>query len=155
LAAELELQYICLDDEIVALAGMSIPEIVQEYSWEQFRDLEEQVVEDRTGRDGQLLDTGGGVITRSVNIRRLRNTGIVCLLTATVEEIVTRIGGDPGRPSLTGSKSFTDEVAEVLSEREALYEEAAHFVVDTSGVAPNDVVREVVQWLRKEGYLED
>jgi len=151
LAAQLKLKYVCLDDEIAELAGKSIPEIVEKYSWDHFRDLEEQVVKVSTARDGQLLDTGGGVITRSSNIHRLRENGTVCLLTATVEEILDRIGSDQGRPSLTGSKSFTDEVAEVLAEREPLYRQAAHFVVDTSGVSPREVVKKVVWRLRELG----
>jgi shikimate kinase len=151
LAVELELDYVCLDNEIVSLVGKSIPEIVKEFSWEHFRDLEEQVVKKCTSQDGQLLDTGGGVITRASNIQRLRGNGVVCLLTATVEEIVKRIGGDHGRPSLTGTKSFTDEVEEVLAEREDLYQQAAHVVVDTSGVSPKEVVEGVLRKLRELG----
>jgi shikimate kinase len=147
LAPELGLNYVCLDDEIVELAGKSIPEIVKEFSWEHFRDLEEKMVKESTSRDGQLLDTGGGVITRQVNIDRLRKNGIVFLLTATVSAIVERIGDDQGRPSLTGTKSFTDEVADVLRERAPLYQQAAHFAVDTSELTPQEVVEEVVRRL--------
>lgn len=149
LAAQLELKYVCLDDEIVIRARKSIPEIVETNSWEHFRDLEEEVVRDCTARDRQLLDTGGGVITRQSNIRRLRENGIVVLLTATVEEIVDRIGSDQGRPSLTGKKSFTEEVAEVLLEREPLYRQAAHFTIDTSGFRPLEVVRQVEERFRE------
>ena len=149
LAADLDLHYVCLDDEIVVRAGRSIPEIVAAFSWDHFRDLEEQVVKDCMSRDGQLLDTGGGVITRPSNIRRLRENGIVFLLTATVEDIVDRIGSDQGRPSLTGSKSFTDEVAEVLRAREPLYRQAAHFTIDTSSFTPRQVVRQVARQFQK------
>ena len=148
-AARLGLEYVCLDDEIVRLAGLSIPEIVRVHTWDHFRDLEEEVVRFCAARDGQLLDTGGGVITRPSNIDRLREKGTVCLLTATVEEIVDRIGSDQGRPSLTGSKSFTDEVAEVLAEREPLYRKAAHFIVDTSNLSPEEVAQEILRKLRE------
>jgi len=65
LSKDLGLDYVCLDAEIIARAGKGIPEIVDQHSWEYFRDLEEQVVKDCAARDGQVLDTGGGVITRS------------------------------------------------------------------------------------------
>ena len=149
LAAELDLEYVCLDDEIAALAGMTIPEIVKAFSWEHFRDLEEQVVKVCTGRDGQVLDTGGGVITRLSNIPQLKESGIVFLLTATVEDIVRRIGSNQGRPSLKGTKSFTDEVVEVLTEREPLYREAAHFTMNTSQASPRQIARQVAEQFRK------
>lgn len=155
LAAELDLQYVCLDDKLTARAGRSIPEIVEAFSWDHFRDLEEQIVKDCADRDGQLLDTGGGVITREVNTSRLRENGIVFLLTATVEDIVERIGSDQGRPSLTGSKSFTDEVAEVLSERELLYQQAAHFTVDTSSYALDEVVQQIAEQFYRSTELID
>lgn len=149
LAADLDLEYVCLDDKIVERAGMAIPKIVEAFSWQHFRDLEEQVVKDCTGRDGQVLDTGGGVITTPSNIQLLKETGIVFLLTAAVEDIVRRIGSDKGRPSLTGTKSFTDEVAEVLATREPLYREVAHFTMDTSQVSPLNIARQVARQFRR------
>ena len=155
LAAELDLQYVCLDDELAVRAGKSIPEIVEAFSWDYFRDLEEEVVKDYAGRDGQLLDTGGGVITREANTSRLRENGIVFLLTATVEDIVDRIGPDQGRPSLTGSKSFTDEVAEILREREPLYQQAANFTVDTSSYAPHEVAQQIALQFQESMRLSE
>jgi shikimate kinase len=52
---------------------------------------------------------------------------------------VGRIGGDSARPSLTGSKSFTDEVEEVLGRRIPLYERLAHAVIDTDGRTLDDL----------------
>jgi shikimate kinase len=136
LAGQLELQYVGLDDEIVRRAGMPIPEIVSRHSWDHFRNLEQQVVEDVTGRDQQILDTGGGVIMRPENTVRLRQGGVVFLLETTVEDIVRRIGADTQRPSLTGAKSFTDEVADVLRDRNPLYRGAAHHTIHTSVLDP-------------------
>jgi shikimate kinase len=149
LAAELKLQYVSLDEEIVARAGQSISAMVEEYSWEYFRDLEEAVVKEYSRRSKQLLDTGGGVITRPQNVQRLRETGLLFLLTATIEDIIERIGADQGRPALTASKSFTEEIAEVLSERESLYQKAAHFVVDTSHFPVEDAVKVITQQYRE------
>lgn len=134
LSADLTMPYVGLDAAIVDRAGMPISEIVSRHGWDFFRDLEQQVVEDATARDGQILDTGGGVITRDANTTRLRDNGVVFLLEASLEDIVARIGGDTQRPSLTGAKSFTDEVADVLQVRQPLYRAAAHHVIDTSAL---------------------
>jgi shikimate kinase len=119
---------------------MSIARLVELHSWDHFRDLEEEVVEDFAGRHRQVLDSGGGVVTRPINVLRLRESGILFLLEATVEDIVTRIGAESHRPSLTGVKSFTEEVGEVLKVREPLYRDAADYVIDTSSRDPEEAV---------------
>jgi shikimate kinase len=150
LAADLEMPYVGLDAALVDRAGMPIPEIVSRHGWDFFRDLEQQVVEDATARDHQVLDTGGGVITRAENTARLRRNGVVFLLEATLEDIVARIGGDTQRPSLSGAKSFTDEVTDVLKVRQPLYQAAAHHVVDTSTLDPPAAARTIADVFRDE-----
>ena len=67
--------------------------------------------------DGLVIDTGGGAILRAQNVEALKKNGTVFWLTASVETIAKRIGGDNQRPSLTGTKSFVDEIQDVLRER--------------------------------------
>ncbi len=150
LAEELQLRFVSLDHEIEVRAGMSIPEIVDQESWEDFRDLEEEVVGKFASRDGLLLDTGGGVVTREKNIGRLRRNGVVILLESTVEDIVLRIGSDDERPSLTGTQNFTEEVEQVLSSREALYRSAADFTINTSDRSPEEATLDIAAIFREE-----
>ncbi|HAK96261.1 MAG TPA: shikimate kinase [Planctomycetes bacterium] len=149
LAAMLDMAYVSLDAEIAARAGMPIPEIVSRAGWDRFRDLEEEAVADAAARDGQVLDTGGGVVVRPENIRRLKERGIVFLLEARVEDIIARIGGGEDRPSLTGAKSFTEEVAEVLAAREPGYRKAADVVIDTSRRAPEEAAAAIAEEFRR------
>ena len=134
LSEELGLPRINLDAEIVRRAGKPIPEIVAEKGWDFFRDLEEEMVADAVSRDNQILDCGGGVIVRPQNIERLKRNGLIFLLYARPADIVARISGDTERPSLTGKKSFTEEVEEVLEQRWPRYLAAADFVIDTSSL---------------------
>jgi shikimate kinase len=149
LAEQIGFAYVELDAEIARHAGMSIPEIVERHSWAYFRDLEEEVVKVCSAKQDQVLDTGGGVITRPVNSSRLRKSGLVFLLQADVQQIAARIGGDDQRPSLTGNKTFLEEIEEVLAEREPLYQAAAHFVIETSGRTPEDVAAEILELYEK------
>lgn len=149
LAAMLDLTYVCLDAEVAARAGMPIPEIVSRFGWDRFRDIEEQAVAEAAARDGQVLDTGGGVVVRPDNIRRLKRNGIVFLLEARVEDIIARIGGGEDRPSLTGATSFTDEVAEVLAAREPGYRKAADAAIDTSRHAPEEAAAMIAAEFRR------
>jgi shikimate kinase len=145
LARELGLQPVSLDAELVRKAGKSIPEVVDEVGWSGFRDLEEEIVRTFAVRDGLVIDCGGGVIEREANFDVLRAAGPVVWLKASVETIVGRIQGDDQRPSLTGTQSFTDEVAEVRERRTPLYEQISHLQVDTDALSVAEVAAEIKQ----------
>ena len=131
LAARLGRELVSTDAEIVKRAERTIPEIVAQEGWEYFRDLESDICKELAVRDQLVIDTGGGVILRAQNVEALKKTGTVFWLTASVETIAKRIGGDNQRPSLTGTKSFVDEIQDVLRERMPKYQAAADHVVMT------------------------
>ncbi len=143
LARDLGLQVVCLDAELQRKAGKPIPEVVEEFGWPGFRDLEEEIVRTFAARDGQVIDCGGGVIEREANFGVLRAAGPVVWLKASTDTIVRRIQGDDQRPSLTGAKSFTDEVAEVLERRTPLYQRISHHEVDIDGKRVEAVVDDI------------
>jgi len=119
------------DAEIVKRAHRSIPEIVAQDGWEYFRDLESDICRELANRDQLVIDTGGGAILRPHNVEVLKKNGTVFWLEASVGTITKRIGGDTQRPSLTGTKSFVDEIQDVLRERTPKYQAAADHVIRT------------------------
>ena len=140
LAARLGRELLSTDAEIVKRAQRSIPEIVAQEGWEYFRDLESAICRELADRDGLVIDTGGGAILRAQNVEMLKKGGTVFWLTASVETIVKRIGGDNQRPSLTGSKSFVDEIQDVLRERTPKYQAAADHSIATDDRSINQLV---------------
>jgi len=146
-AARLDRVLVSTDAEIVKLVSHSIPEIVEQHGWEYFRDLETKICLDLAGRDGVVIDTGGGAILRSQNVESLKRTGKLFWLTAPVETIAKRIGADTQRPSLTGTKSFIDEIQDVLRERTPKYQTAADFVIETDGKSTTQVADEILAQL--------
>ena len=152
LAERFSLRVVHLDAEIERHAGKPIPQIVEERGWSGFRDLEEEIVRRFASQDGLVIDCGGGVIEREANFDCLRHAGPVIWLQASPATIVSRIGGDDQRPSLTGTKSFTDEVVEVLERRTPLYERIAHVAVDTDSRAVAQVAEEITE--KVEGLQE-
>lgn len=139
LARQLGLGVVCLDAEIERRAGRRIPEVVAQVGWSGFRDLEEEVVRTQAARDGLVIDCGGGVVEREANFAVLRMAGPVIWLKASPQTVVRRIRRDRQRPSLTGTKSFTDEVSEVLARRTPLYQRLAHYSVETDSLTVADV----------------
>ncbi|MDE3036181.1 MAG: shikimate kinase [Nitrospirota bacterium] len=144
LAERLGRRLISTDAEVVRRAGLSIPEIVTQSGWDHFRDLESEVCQDLAGQDGLIIDTGGGAVLRPQNVARLKTNGTLFWLTADVATIAARIGGDSQRPSLTGSKSFLEEIDDVLRERTPIYAAAADHVVATDGRSLADVVATIL-----------
>jgi shikimate kinase len=147
LAARIGRELVSTDKEIVKRAGRSIPDIVAEHGWEHFRDLESHVCRDLASRDNLVIDTGGGAILRQQNVDVLKRNGTLFWLTASVETIASRIGGDTQRPSLTGKKSFIEEIQEVLKERTPKYQAAADHILPTDGRSINQLVESLLGWL--------
>lgn len=139
LASRLGWKRVSTDAEIVARAKHSIPEIVQAFGWEYFRDLESEVCREVGGQDRLVIDTGGGAILRPQNVEALKANGRLFWLTAEISTIEARIGGDTQRPSLTGSKSFIDEIADVLKERRPTYRAAADHIIPTDQQSVTDI----------------
>jgi shikimate kinase len=144
LAQRLRRELVSTDAEIVKRAGLSIPRIVEQQGWEHFRDLESGVCRDLAGRDDLIVDTGGGAILRPQNVESLKKNGRFWWLTAEVETIARRIDHDSQRPSLTGTRSFVEEIAEVLAERLPKYQAAADWTIATEGLTVNQVAERIL-----------
>ncbi|MBX3320076.1 MAG: shikimate kinase [Nitrospira sp.] len=144
LAARLGRPLLSTDEEVVKFAGQTIPAIVEQHGWEYFRDLESKVCQELAGQNGLIIDTGGGAIVRSQNVDVLKQTGKLFWLTASVETIAKRIGSDTQRPSLTGTKSFIDEIQDVLQDRLPKYQAAGDYVIETEGRSLSQVADEIL-----------
>jgi shikimate kinase len=144
LAARLGRALVSTDEEIVKRAKRTIPEIVGQEGWEYFRDLESEICSEIASRDQLVVDTGGGAILRARNVEALKANGTVFWLTASVETIARRIGSGNQRPSLTGTKSFVDEIQDVLRERTPKYQAAADHIIVTDGRSTSQLMETVL-----------
>jgi shikimate kinase len=124
---------------------MSIPEIVEKFGWTEFRDMESETVLELSGLDNIVIDTGGGVIERPENIEALKRNSRIFWLRASVDTIVRRIQADTQRPALTEGKTFTEEVAEVLEQRNPKYQNAAQYEIDTDALTPEQVAGKIIE----------
>lgn len=139
LAHHLGMTCISMDANIVKRAGMPVPEIVGAFGWSRFRDLESEEARRLSREDNIIIDTGGGVIERPVNIAVLKTNALIIWLKASVRTIVSRIQEGTQRPALTDGKTFTEEVEEVLTERMPKYKTAADYEIDTDHLTSEQV----------------
>lgn len=138
------------DAEIVRRIGGDIPSFVAREGWEPFRDVESEVCRDVAAGQGLVIATGGGIVLRAENVAALRAGGRVFWLRATPESIAERIREDTQRPSLTGQRSFLEEIDQVLTERLPLYEAAADRAIDTDRRSVDEVACEIVRAMEAE-----
>lgn len=147
LARSLDREVLGMDAEIIIRANCSIPQFVAAHGWPAFRDLETAVCRDFAARDDVIIDCGGGIIERPENIPLLKHRGTVFWLKSAPEAITRRLTGATDRPSLTGGKSFLEEISEVLTARTPRYRAAADRTVDIDGQTPAQVAEEIlVAW---------
>ncbi len=148
LAKRLKRKVLSTDREIEKKVG-KIREFIKSHGWEKFREVESEIIK---GIDGSnlIIDSGGGFIEREENIKNLRKNGVIMWLKASSKQIRERIKSDNERPSLTGKKSFLDEIEEVLKKREPLYKKAADYEINTESISVEEVGKEILELIKNE-----
>ena len=135
LAETMGARFLDTDAVLASRLGMSISGYVAQNGWDKFRQEEHRALRaciEMTGRESSVIATGGGIVLLRENRELLHATGLCFYIRVPVDEMVRRLQQDPAvaqRPSLTG-KGLCEEVADVVREREPLYCETAHHVLD-------------------------
>jgi shikimate kinase len=146
LAARLGWEAVDADAVLETRAGRSIRHIFLEDGEATFRRLEAAVLKRLCRRQHQVVATGGGVVLRPGNRRRLREAGGVIWLFADAKTLWRRLQADPltaeRRPDL--SVGGLAEIREMLEVREPLYRACANLAVNTTGREPAEVVRGIL-----------
>lgn len=147
LSKKLNKPYIEIDTRIAQNAGTSIPEIVQKYGWEYFRDIETQTTQQVCQENNSIISTGGGVVIRPENITALKASGKIFYLRAPIRILLRRIGHDVTRPALTTQQTLKDEMEEILKQRKHLYEGCADSIIDIDKKSKTQIIEEIIQHL--------
>ena len=144
LAKAIDFQFVDTDRWLQSHLQMTVAEIVEREGWEGFRAQETTALQAVTA-PSTVVATGGGIILTDSHRHSMRSHGMVIYLNAPVSVLVNRLEVAPEeglRPTLTG-KPLTEEVQEVLEQRDTLYREAAHYIVDATN-EPSQVVADIL-----------
>ncbi len=129
-ARSLGLRFVDTDKLIAKQAGRSIPRIFAELGEERFREMETGVLRRCATDEGQVISTGGGIVTREENRAILREAGYVIWLRASPESIYERVRRNRNRPLLE-TEDPLGTIRELLATRGALYEACADLSIAT------------------------
>ena len=132
------------DEEIVKIHGR-IADIFANFGEPRFREIETEVTADISSRDNIIVATGGGCVLNDKNVSLLKagGRGKIFFLRTREETLVARVEGDTERPLLFGGAR--KRIAELLPVRTPKYEAAADFIVDTDGVSPSELAKEIAR----------
>lgn len=150
LALALGYQFVDTDRFMQQTLQMSVAEIVEHEGWLGFRRRETIALQSVTEMS-TLVSTGGGAILAEENRQFMRRQGTVIYLRSPASVLAQRLEEYPQgaqRPTLTG-RPIAEEMLEILVAREALYQEAAHYVVDGTG-NPQQVVEQILAVMQRE-----
>lgn len=118
------------DHEIERATGVRIPLIFEIEGEAGFRARERRMIGELVRRHDIVLATGGGAVLAPENREALRTHGVVVYLCATPHDLWHRTRHDRNRPLLQTPDPL-GKLTALYNERDALYREVAHLVVDT------------------------
>src|SRR3989338_1568730 len=136
---------ISTDEEISKKVKMPIADFINKNGWDKFRLAENEVIASLKDADGAVIDCGGGAIENPENVKLLRKNGIVFWLRAHVSVLADRIKDSKNRPSITGKRSFIDEIDEVLAKRIPVYRNAADHEIETNIETPSKIAESIMK----------
>lgn len=153
LARRLRLPFLDSDDAIEHKLGGSIRDYFSSHGESAFRDLEQQVIGELSARRDGVLATGGGSVLRAANREALAAAATVIYLRATPAELFRRLRHDTDRPLLLVPDPL-QRLRELYAERDKLYVQTAHFVMETARVPIPTLVNRLVMQLELGGAVD-
>ena len=139
LAKRLGKSFIDSDNEIERRTGVKIPVIFDIEGEAGFRLREQQVIHELTDRQDIVLATGGGAVLNPENREDLHTRGTVIYLRANVDDLFARTRRDKNRPLLQ-TPDPRARLTELFLQRDPLYKEIAHIVIDTGRQSVNTLL---------------
>jgi len=152
LARRLQVPFVDSDHVIEQRLGCTVRAFFEREGEASFRDVEEGVIDSLTQETRRVLSTGGGVVLRAINRQHLRDRGSVIYLKSTADELFRRLRHDTSRPLLQVADPL-ERLRELYEQRDPLYRETAHFVLETGRPSVAALVNMIVMQLELAGVL--
>ncbi len=148
LARWLDWEYLSTDQMIEEHANRNISDFVREQGWEEFRNLEEQVVRSLTGKKQVVIDCGGGVVESPAVMDQLNEEALVVWIDASQEDILRRIEGHRATRPLLSESDVTEDVKVNYRRRLPLYQRYGKLHLNSSESTPQEMCRIIQDTLK-------
>ena len=148
LAKRLNRGLIEIDSKIEQMAGKSIADIFKDNGEIYFREQEIEAIKQAVTREKQVIACGGGVVLNTINIDRLRETGVIINLVASPDTILKRTSVNAGIRPLLNVQQPAERIRELMKFRKPFYDKAADFTVNTSKLNIDTVADKIIDRLK-------
>lgn len=118
-----------------------------------FREIESSVIGELATSPRLVVATGGGAVLKEHNRRKLRSNCHVVYLRSSPEELHRRLRHDTTRPLLQVADPLA-RLRELFDQRDPLYRETAHFIVETGRPSVGALVNMVLAQLELAGAID-
>ena len=152
LSRRLGLPFFDSDALIEQRLGCSIKEFFAREGEAAFRDIEEEVIAGAMRGPASVVATGGGAVLREANRRNLQAGSRVVYLRSSPEELFRRLRHDRQRPLLQVADPL-GKLRDLYAQRDPLYRETAHFVIETGRPSVASLVNMILMQLELSGEL--
>ena len=147
LAQRLALPFVDTDRLLVERTGVPVATIFEIEGEAGFRRRESAALAEAAAGPRRVIATGGGAVLAEGNRAVMREHGTVIYLRARLESLWERTRHDSSRPLLATADPRA-RLAELLEQRDPLYREVAHLVVDTGAQSAATLVGRIVAALQ-------
>lgn len=148
LAKRLKMQFFDSDRVIEERTGVNIPTIFEIEGEDGFRQREQQTIAELAAMDGIVLATGGGSLIAEQNRKVLSESGIVVYLSATPEQLFSRIRYDKSRP-LMQTENPLQTLKDLLRSREKYYLDTADIIIRTGKQRLGVTIKQIERGLKQ------
>jgi shikimate kinase len=152
LARRLRIPFVDSDHAIEQRIGCTVRVFFEREGEDRFRDVEQEIIEELTLESPRVLSTGGGAVLRPLNRQNLRSRGSVVYLKSSPDELFRRLKHDTNRPLLQVADPLT-RLRDLFNQRDPLYRESAHFVIETGRPSVSTLVNMIVMQLELAGVV--
>ena len=153
LARRLNAEFIDTDTVLECRIAGSIREFFDRHGEDKFRDLESDELDKLIAATDGVIATGGGVVLREENRLLLRNKTTCIYLRSSPEELFRRLRHDTKRPLLQVADPLA-RLRELFAQRDPLYCQVAHFIVETGRPSVATLVNMILMQLELAGAID-
>tara|TARA_R110002073_G_scaffold55010_11_gene141297 strand:- start:459 stop:2129 length:1671 start_codon:yes stop_codon:yes gene_type:complete len=139
-------RFVDSDHEIQERTGVKIPVIFEIEGEAGFRKRESEVLRELVKEQNIILATGGGAVLSRENRKLLQCHGTVVYLRASAKDLCRRTRHDKNRPLLQTNNLYA-KLSELYQERDPLYRETTHLIIDSGRQGVRSLVQKLINKL--------
>ena len=144
LAQSLNLDFYDLDQEMDRILGYSFHKLVEKEGWVAFRELEYSICKRFAKIDNAIICLGGGTVRYEWNLDVIKGSGLVILITASLEELIRRVKL-ADRPRVNAGTTVEEDIRMIWQKSKDKYLGAADIVYATDQKSIEEEVLELEQ----------